>query len=61
MEKIIPCPKCGSRVLDSEADVHTQTKLIDPHNPSPPKEQWPTDFIVKCWRCKARIGVRIVR
>jgi len=60
VKKAIPCPKCGSRILDAEPGIHTETKVIDPPDPGQPPAYWPPEYYVKCWKCKAKIGLRKV-
>ena len=58
MGKPVQCPLCGSRILDEEEHVSTQTKAVKPNDPDPPFSSWPPDYYIKCWKCKAKIALR---
>ena len=60
MKDEVPCPNCDSRLLDAEKGVQTLTKVINPHDPGPPKSRWVPDYYIKCWKCKQKIGLKKV-
>lgn len=60
MKGEVPCPHCGSRLLDADKGVQTITKVINPYDPGPPPNRWVPDYYIKCWRCKKKIGLKKV-
>lgn len=59
MKKQLLCPQCGRRLMDTETSVKSETRVMD----SPKDailEKWIPDYYLKCWKCKARIGIRKV-
>ena len=58
MKKSVECPQCGSRIMDAEENVSTQTKIVKPNDPELSFNRWPPDYYIKCWKCKARIALR---
>ncbi|SDN06648.1 hypothetical protein SAMN05192585_11083 [Acetanaerobacterium elongatum] len=58
MKKQVPCPRCGSRIMDAEECVNTQSKIYNPYDPGPPRDRWRPDYYIKCWKCGTKIAFR---
>ncbi len=58
MQKTIQCPLCGSRIMDAEENVSTQTMVVKPNDPDTLLNKWSPDYYIKCWKCKAKIALR---
>lgn len=59
MKKQLLCPRCGRRLIDTESSVNSETKDMD-YQRDAILEKWTPDYYLKCWKCKARIGIRKV-
>jgi predicted RNA-binding Zn-ribbon protein involved in translation (DUF1610 family) len=48
----LPCPACGFRIIDArlqnKSELHVMRK----------GDLWDGDYFVKCFSCKAEIGIR---
>lgn len=61
MRKLVLCPQCGSRIMDSEENVSTQTKVVRTNGPEPPTNRWPPDYYIKCWKCHSKVAFRKIK
>lgn len=50
--KRVNCPNCGSRVIDAGRDTDTEVHELMQY------ESWEADYYMKCWKCKAIIGLK---
>lgn len=57
MKKKILCPRCGRRLIDTESTVKSEIKDMDSKCETL-YDRWVPDYYVKCWKCKAHIGIR---
>lgn len=57
-KKSVLCPQCGRRIFDSDKNVNTQTKVMNPYKQAHQKESWNPDFYIKCWKCHSIVGYR---
>ena len=53
MTVTIVCPTCGSRLCDANSQVVVRTKITR----KKAKEKYPSDYYIKCWKCKCTIGI----
>ncbi len=58
MKKQMECPKCGRRILDAESSISSEVKDLDDKRNEALLRGWKPDYYVKCWKCKAHIGIR---
>lgn len=59
MKKKLLCPQCGGRLIDAESTIESETKAIDFRYDNS-MGKWIPDYYLKCWKCKANIGIRKV-
>lgn len=59
MKTQLSCPRCGRRLMDAESSVKSETRDMD-SNREFFLNRWMPDYYVKCWKCKAHIGIRKV-
>ncbi|MDE6210168.1 MAG: hypothetical protein K2M73_10925 [Lachnospiraceae bacterium] len=59
MKKKLLCPQCGGRLIDTEGTVKSETRAIDFRYDNS-MGKWIPDYYLKCWKCKANIGIRKV-
>ena len=54
-KKILCCPECGSRLIDSSPSTESELKAEEkiPTN-------WFPDYYQKCWKCGKQIGIKKV-
>ena len=54
-KKILHCPECGSRLIDSSPSTMSELKSEEkiPTN-------WNPDYYQKCWKCGKQIGIKKV-
>lgn len=53
--KQIQCPKCGKRILDAAAEIHTEIREVSG------RAKLIFDFYAKCERCGTEVGLRKLR
>lgn len=59
MKKKLLCPLCRSRLIDTESTIKSETKAMD-FRDNDSMGRWIPDYYLKCWKCKANIGIRKV-
>lgn len=56
----VGCPRCGRRIFDAESSTKSEIRDLDDKKNAVLSRGWKPDYYVKCWKCKARIGIRKV-
>ena len=53
MKKVkLKCPRCGKRVIDSDANVKSELREVTDQN------DWMPDYFGKCKSCGAEVGIK---
>jgi len=53
--KQLQCPKCGRRIIDAAAEIHTEIRELSG------KVKLLFDYYAKCERCGTEVGLRKLR
>ena len=59
MKTHLLCPRCGRRLIDAESSVRSEMRDMESDREAFLK-RWVPDFYMKCWNCKAQVGIRKV-
>ena len=51
--KILYCPECGRRLIDSSASIRSELKSEEKIPAG-----WVPDYFQKCWKCGKQIGLK---
>lgn len=49
----IRCPKCGRRLMDAEGNTQTEARIFVK------SILWQPDLYIKCWKCSAKVGIKV--
>lgn len=58
MKMQMGCPRCGRRILDTENSTKSEVLDLDDKRNEAILRAWKADYYVKCWKCKAHIGIK---